>query len=56
MKRIVKYISTLIGLFLLVWCVIFFVLGFIFKSVVDILTWFEVRLGRMMKRCMGEEL
>ena len=56
MNTIFKYFRMLIGLFLVVWCVIFFVLGFIFKSVVDILTWVEIRTGRLMKKCMGEEL
>ena len=56
MNIIYKYFRMLIGIFLVVWCVIFFILGFIFKSVVDILTWFEIRTGRLMKQCMGDEL
>ena len=56
MKFLFKYFKMFIGLFLVLWCVLFFILGFIFKSVVDILTWFEIRTGRLMKKCMGDEL
>ena len=56
MKYLIKYIRTFIGLFLVLWCILFFILGFIFKSVVDILTWFEIETGRLMKKCMGDNL
>jgi hypothetical protein len=56
MKHLYKYIGIILGLFILIWCVIFFVLGFIFKTIVDILSWFEVRCGRLMKKFMSAEL
>jgi hypothetical protein len=56
MGYLIKCIKTSIGVFLVLWCILFFILGFIFKSVVDILTWFEIRTGRLMKKCMGDEL
>ena len=54
MKCLYKYIGMILGLFILIWCVIFFILGFIFNTIVNILSWFEVRCGRLMKKCMGE--
>lgn len=56
MKRIQKYLGTILGLFILVFCVIFFILGFIFKTIVDVLSWFEIRCGRLMKKLMGDGL
>ena len=56
MKHVYKYMGVILGLFILIWCVIFFILGFIFKIIVDVLSWFEVKCGHLMKKCMGDDL
>tara|TARA_R110001583_G_scaffold985_3_gene8475 strand:+ start:2015 stop:2185 length:171 start_codon:yes stop_codon:yes gene_type:complete len=56
MKFIVSTIQQTIGMILLLLLLIFFIVGLIFKTIVDILTYFEVELGKLMKKCLGTEL
>ena len=44
------------GSFLLLLVILTWILGFWFKSVIEIVTWFELKLTELMKKTFGEEI
>ena len=55
MKHLLDYIRMGFGIFLLLFVILFWILGIIFGSIVSIVTWFEKKVANAMKKCMGEE-
>ena len=54
MKTLFEYFKMIIGTFLLVIIVIFWITALILTAIVEVVTWFELKLTRLMKKCYGE--
>tara|TARA_Y100000361_G_scaffold62331_1_gene54772 strand:+ start:1163 stop:1351 length:189 start_codon:yes stop_codon:yes gene_type:complete len=55
-KNLVNYIKMISGIFLLLIVVIVWCLGLWFKTVIEVVTWIELKLTRLMKKAFGENL
>tara|TARA_R100000329_G_scaffold149028_2_gene138879 strand:- start:48 stop:236 length:189 start_codon:yes stop_codon:yes gene_type:complete len=55
-KNLVNYIKMISGIFLLLIIVIVWCLGLWFKTVIEVVTWIELKLTRLMKKAFGENL
>jgi hypothetical protein len=60
MKKIGKYlvncIRSISGIFLLMIVILFWIIGFILKAVIEIVTWLELKLTELMKKTFGDEV
>jgi len=56
MNFLVKTIRTISGCFLLVFVIFFWALSLWFTTVVEVVTYIETSLARLMKKVMGEDL
>jgi hypothetical protein len=54
MKTLIEYFKMIIGTFLLVVIVIFWITALILTAIVEVVTWFELKLTKLMKKCYGE--
>ena len=54
MKTILEFFKMIIGTFLLVIVVIFWLTTLILTAIIDITTWFELKLTNLMKKCYGD--
>ena len=55
-KFLVTCIRMLSGSLLLLLVIFTWILGMWFKTVIEIVTWFELKLTRLMKKAFGEEI
>jgi hypothetical protein len=60
MNKILKFllncIRSISGTFLLLIVILFWSVGFLFKAIVELTTWLELKLTRIMKKCFGDEI
>ena len=54
MKTLIEYFKMIIGTFLLIIIVIFWITAFILTAIVETVSWFELKLTKLMKKCYGE--
>jgi hypothetical protein len=54
MKTLIEYFKMIIGTFLLIIIIIFWAIALILTTIIEIVTWFELKLTRLMKKCYGE--
>jgi len=52
----INCIKFLSGVILLVLVIFFWAIALFLTSLIEIITWIELRLTRMMKKCFGDEL
>ena len=53
---LVTCIRMLSGSFLLILVILTWILGIWFKTVIEIVTWFELKLTSLMKKAFGEDV
>ena len=56
LKFLVNCIRSISGMFLLGIVILFWIMGVIFKTIVDIVTWFEIKLTELMKKTFGDDI
>jgi hypothetical protein len=54
MKTLFECFKMIIGTFLLIIIIIFWTTALILTTTVEVVTWFELKLTKLMKKCYGE--
>jgi hypothetical protein len=53
---LITCIRMLSGCFLLLLVILTWILGLWFRTVIEVVTWFELKLTRLMKKAFGEDI
>ena len=54
LKNLLNCIKMISGFILLILIIVFWLIALILTTLINVITWFELKLTRIMKKCFGE--